>query len=172
MNRKDFRPSSESSSSSNSTSHSYDLNPQYDSRKSFYGKAKVRVEDGKLILRSYDTDVAEIKDGKARVSNTQSPTTVRHVKEFLKQNGYKAESKSQIERDYGGSLESIEHPAKELKKLEKKEKHKVIVTIDYDNKKSIKNAEKKKAKLENSDYTYQTTHQIGVNKYQTIYTKN
>ena len=102
MNRKDFRPNDEYSSSR--TSSSYELKPQYDTRKSFYGKA--RVETGKISgrkkLYSYDTLVAEIDDaGNPIVYNTQSPTTVRHVKEFLKQHGYKAESKGQIEKDYG-----------------------------------------------------------------------
>ena len=32
-----------------------------------------------------------------------SRTTLRHVKEFLKQQGYKAESKEQILKDYGGN---------------------------------------------------------------------
>jgi|WetSurMetagenome_2_1015567.scaffolds.fasta_scaffold307379_4 hypothetical protein len=84
------------------------LEPRYDSRKSFYGKAKVRNEDGKLILTSYTTDVAEVKDGKAKVYGTYSDTTLRHIKEFLIQNGFKAESKSQILKDYGVENEDEE----------------------------------------------------------------
>ena len=42
----------------------YDLEPQYDRRKSFYGKAKVYSDDaGHLLLMSYSTIVAEITDG-------------------------------------------------------------------------------------------------------------
>lgn len=78
----------------------YGLEPRYDSRKSFYGKAEVRDEDGKQILRSYNTDVAYIKDGKAVVNGTYSQTTLRHIKEFLKQNGFKAETSAQILKDY------------------------------------------------------------------------
>lgn len=78
----------------------HDLNPQYDARASFYGKAQVRNEDGKTILRSYSTDVAYIKDGKPVVNGTYSDTTLRHIKEFLKQNGFKAETKEQILKDY------------------------------------------------------------------------
>jgi len=76
------------------------LIPQYDSRKSFYGKANVRTENGKLILRSYDTDVAHIENGKAIIHGTYSTTTKRHIKEFLKQNGFKADNSRQIEKDY------------------------------------------------------------------------
>ena len=77
------------------------LSPQYDSRKSFYNKAVVRTEGDKKILRSYNTDVAYIKDGKAYVNGLYSHTTTRHIKDFLKQNGFKAESSKQILKDYG-----------------------------------------------------------------------
>lgn len=78
------------------------LMPQYDSRKSFYGKARVSTNpvDGALELVSYTTRVADISEGVARVFGTYSPTTLRHIKEFLLQNGFKAESKKQIEQDY------------------------------------------------------------------------
>lgn len=72
------------------------LEPKYDSRKSFYGKAD--VEGNKLY--SYDTLVAEIVNGEPKVYNLQSATTLRHVKEFLKQKGFKAETKAQIMKDY------------------------------------------------------------------------
>ena len=45
----------------------YKLEARYDTRKSFYGKAKVRTENGKIILRSYNTDVAYIKNGKPKI---------------------------------------------------------------------------------------------------------
>ncbi len=80
----------------------YELIPRYDSRKSFYKKARVTVEGDKATLYSYGTDVAVInrRTNKATVPCTYSPTTLRHVKEFLKQHGLKAESKTQIEKDY------------------------------------------------------------------------
>lgn len=77
------------------------LSPKFDSRKDFYGKAHVRNEDGKLILRSYNTDVAYIENGKPVVKGTYSQTTLRHIKEFLLQNGFKAENSKQIMADYG-----------------------------------------------------------------------
>jgi hypothetical protein len=79
----------------------HNLEPRYDGRASFYGKAQVRTEAGKEILTSYNTDVAYIKDGKAVVNGAYSDTTLRHIKEFLKQNGFKAEHKDQILKDYG-----------------------------------------------------------------------
>lgn len=73
----------------------------YDARKSFYGKAVVIEKDGVKKLYSYDTLVAKIgKKGKAEVYNLQSQTTLRHIKEFLKQNNIFADTKKQIEKDY------------------------------------------------------------------------
>jgi hypothetical protein len=79
-----------------------ELQVQYDPRKSFYGKAKVRGDGGRVVLESYGTDVASIENGKAIVNGTYSQTTLRHIKEFLKQNGFKAETSAQIMKDYGG----------------------------------------------------------------------
>ena len=72
----------------------------YDGRNSFYGKAKTFYEGNKLILRSYETDVAYIEDGQAVVKGSHSQTTTRHIKEFLKQEGFKAETTAQILKDY------------------------------------------------------------------------
>ncbi len=75
----------------------------FDARQSFYGKAIVRLEDGKLILTSYVTDVAYIEKEKAFVNGRYSQTTTRHIKEFLKQNGFKADTMKQVLNDYGVS---------------------------------------------------------------------
>lgn len=93
----------------------YGLEPRYDARKSFYGKAQVDTGDkgDKNKLYSYDTLVAEIKDGKPVVYGTYSQTTLRHIKEWLKQLGFKAENSKQILADYGAKEESC----KESKKL-------------------------------------------------------
>lgn len=86
----------------------YDLKPQYDSRKSFYGKAKVYNDDkGHLILASYGTKVAEITDGIAtedgrstvKVNGYYSPTTARHINDFLYQHGFKTLSKKEMNAD-------------------------------------------------------------------------
>lgn len=77
------------------------LEPRYDSRQSFYNKALVVNARDRTILYSYMTKVAEIDpNGKAVVYGTYSATTLRHIKEFLKQHGFKAETKAQIEADY------------------------------------------------------------------------
>lgn len=78
----------------------YKLNANYDARASFYGKAMVIELNDCITLQSYDTKVAHIICGKAHVNGTYSVTTLRHIKEFLLQNGFKAENKAQIERDY------------------------------------------------------------------------
>lgn len=79
-----------------------ELCPYYDSAKSFYGKAKVIEIENDVFLMSYDTIVAFFnRDTKiAKVVGTYSATTLRHIKEFLKQSGFKAETKKQIEKDY------------------------------------------------------------------------
>ena len=78
----------------------YELNASYDSRQSFYGKARVIEEGNKQTLISYNTEVATIENGKAKVNGTYSATTLRHIKEFLLQNGFDADSKKFIEENY------------------------------------------------------------------------
>lgn len=79
-----------------------ELCPYYDSAKSFYGKAKVVEVGNDVFLMSYDTVVACYNRSAkiAQVFDTYSATTLRHIKEFLKQSGFKAETKKQIEKDY------------------------------------------------------------------------
>ena len=84
------------------------LKPIYDSRKSFYNKATITEDANGKYLTSYNTVVARITDKNngyqiapyAEIYGIYSQTTLRHIKEFLKQNGFKAESKAQIEKDY------------------------------------------------------------------------
>jgi hypothetical protein len=85
----------------------YDLEPHYDGRKSFYGKAKVYRDDkGRLLLQSYSTIVAEITDGIAtedgkptvKVNGWYSATTARHINDFLYQYGFDTMSKKEMEQ--------------------------------------------------------------------------
>lgn len=83
------------------------LMPIYDSRKSFYNKAVVEddsMNHGGKLLYSYETRVAmaDTEDYEVELYPgwDHSQTTLRHVKEFLRQNGFKAETKAQIEKDY------------------------------------------------------------------------
>jgi len=77
-----------------------ELYPIYDAKASFYGKARVIVCGNKKTLVSYDTEVAEIENDNPVVFGCYSSTTLRHIKEFLRQNGFRADTKSQIEKDY------------------------------------------------------------------------
>ena len=65
----------------------YELSARFDSRKSFYGKARViELDNGNIQLMSYDTIVGEIKNGKYyQIWDGRSQTTTRHIKEFIKQ---------------------------------------------------------------------------------------
>lgn len=75
------------------------LKPIHDHAKSFYKKAHVVTDDdGTKVLISYNTPVCKIdKDGEVTLLRDKrtylgwnsSPTTLRHVKEFLWQNGKK-----------------------------------------------------------------------------------
>ena len=85
----------------------YNMKPEYDSRKSFYDKARVDEKpNGTKILWSYSTAVCMIKDGKAFLLTrgyygwNTSQTTLRHVKEFLKQNGFEAYSSNELPKHY------------------------------------------------------------------------
>ena len=77
-----------------------ELEAIFDARKSFYGKAIVTSNNGVVSLWSYGKLVATIYDRQAKVYGTHSATTLRHIKEFLRQNGYPAATNAQIERDY------------------------------------------------------------------------
>jgi hypothetical protein len=63
----------------------YELKPIYD-RKSFYKKAMVIEHDnGDIELKSYNTIVARIRDGKfERLWDDYSATTMRHINSFIR----------------------------------------------------------------------------------------
>ena len=80
-----------------------ELRPRFDCHDSFYRKAYVATIGDDKVLFSYATAVAEIMSGIPKVFDVDqvfSCTTLRHIKEFFKQNGFIAESKSQIKADY------------------------------------------------------------------------
>lgn len=65
-----------------------ELTTRYDSRASFYGKAKVyrdEDEEGVYYLMSYSTIVSESRHGVVKHYGKWSQTTTRHQKEFEKQ---------------------------------------------------------------------------------------
>jgi hypothetical protein len=77
-----------------------ELKVVYDRAKSFYNKAMLIKEGDVLKLQSYQTIVAQIENNKPKVFGSYSLTTMRHIKEFLKQNGFKATDTKQILKDY------------------------------------------------------------------------
>lgn len=84
-----------------------ELDTKFDNRKSFYGKAVVDTRnDGTKVLYSYGCPVCRIENGKVTLLNrgyrgwATSATTLRHVKEFLRQNGFKADSLRDMEKSY------------------------------------------------------------------------
>lgn len=81
----------------------YELQCEYDGRKSFYNKANVEVFENELKLFSYSTHVASIFYNQPdkqdpEIYNMQSATTLRHIKEFFQQSGFEPMSKSQLEK--------------------------------------------------------------------------
>ena len=72
----------------------------YDSKQSFYEKAKVEIDGNRIILYSYGSYVAFIENDVAYITGDYTQTTLRHIKEFLLQNGFVAISKKQMMEDY------------------------------------------------------------------------
>lgn len=67
----------------------FELSPRYDARKSFYGKAQViNYGNGYMELKSYDTIVSRVDNGKVEHFGKYSQTTSRHQKEFERQFSY------------------------------------------------------------------------------------
>jgi len=75
-----------------------ELIPIYSDQKKFHKKAMTSNNGKKLY--SYDILVAEIIEKNAIIYDIKTESTTRHVIEFLKQSGYKAENKKQIIEDY------------------------------------------------------------------------
>lgn len=77
----------------------YELDVKYSTRASFYGNAKVIYRDNKIILRSYQTEVCELNVDTLEIEKIgyYSPTTQRHINEFLLQHGHDTMTKKQVE---------------------------------------------------------------------------
>ena len=73
--------------------NTYSLFPKYANVKSFYHKATVIEEGDTITLISYTTPVCIIEKGKIKLHDTYSNTTMRHIREFLKQNEDKVQEK-------------------------------------------------------------------------------
>lgn len=77
-----------------------ELQPIHDGRKSFYKKAHVIEEGNNKYLISYTTEVAKIIGDKLTLNGFYSATTLRHIKEFIQQNGFQSGSKAELEEMY------------------------------------------------------------------------
>lgn len=127
----------------------FDLRPEHDSRKSFYDKAWVDVKpDGTQILYSYGTPVCRIESGKATLLHkgylgwNSSATTLRHVKEFLRQNNLEVGSLRELANMYPVESARVNESlinlndgeevakAKEVMESSNEEKEEVIVDVD------------------------------------------
>ena len=66
------------------TKQPFDLPAIADNRKSYYGKATVFFAGNRAILKSYETDVAEIDESGnfRRLWDGYSATTMRHINSF------------------------------------------------------------------------------------------
>lgn len=78
----------------------YELKAIYDSRASFYGKAKIAIDGNNKTIYNYGVKVAIIEGDKLTFltenENHYTTTTLRHIKEFLTQNGIQAGIKSDL----------------------------------------------------------------------------
>ena len=79
-----------------------ELIAKYDSRKSFYGKAKVTHVGQFLELKSYDTIAVyyNMLTNELKVMGRFSATTARHINEFLQQLGFNKITKAEMEAGY------------------------------------------------------------------------
>jgi hypothetical protein len=75
-----------------------ELQCKYDLRYSFYKKAILKEENNKIVLKSYNTDVAEYDQttNSLKVFGWFSMTTARHINEFLQQMGFDKLTKSEM----------------------------------------------------------------------------
>ena len=94
------------------------LIPLFDGRKSFYNKALVVDTENYMFLKSYNTIVAAIKKSNQKLVLTENElfytqTTLRHIKEFIKQfHYYKNETKKELIRKF-----SYEYSTETIKSL-------------------------------------------------------
>lgn len=87
----------------------YELDARYDARQSFYNKAYVVESKKDKKLYSYNTLVAKVTKNSDGYNESlvldkaagYSATTMRHVKEFAKQEGFEVFPKAKMLEKYG-----------------------------------------------------------------------
>lgn len=67
------------------------LEVYHGNQKSFYGKAKITVENYEILLKSYDTIVCKVdaEGNFVKLWDGYSPTTARHINSFRVMEGFK-----------------------------------------------------------------------------------
>lgn len=128
----------------------YYLEPQYDSRNSFYRKAIVEKRGNISYLYSYGTKVAEInwdKTGneKCVIHGFYSNTTTRHIKDFIYQAGLPCGSTNELWEMYteAGREAAAEKAKKaEERAIRKAEREKLEAE------KAVRRAEREERRLE------------------------
>lgn len=80
----------------------------HDSRKSFYGKARIEQEENCIELVSYNTPIVSIDNGIITpLWMGYSVTTARHIKEFFKQLYNVDVNKKTFEKIQAGAITTI-----------------------------------------------------------------
>lgn len=106
-----------------------ELKPTWSKLKSFHGKAMVGTkENGNKYLRSFGFLVAEIIDGKVKIHNEiekwDSKTTIRHINNFLFENGLQTGNVKELTKLYIKKAEdkketkSVDDEKSKIKKIE------------------------------------------------------
>lgn len=77
------------------------LEPVVGKQKSFYKKAKILIDNkGNKYLQSYDSIIAEVKNGKVKINTNvylwDSQTSLKHLRSFLYYLGYEIGSKQEL----------------------------------------------------------------------------
>lgn len=83
-----------------------ELKPIYSNQQSFYQKAYIKDIKGGKVLYSYMTPVASVIGGKQVITNKMADltaTTMKHIHEFLKQNGTDY-PKAKLVKDFSGDV--------------------------------------------------------------------
>lgn len=77
----------------------YELGVIHSTQASFYGKARVIERGNRIVLRSYSTEVCELDANTLEIKKIgyYSPTTQRHINEFLMQHGHEKMTKKQVD---------------------------------------------------------------------------
>ena len=127
-----------------------ELVPTWSKLKSFHGKAIVGTkENGNKYLKSFGFLIAEIIDGKVKIHNEvekwDSKTTIRHINNFLFENGFETGNTKELTELYITKTKKAEQPEDKKETKSKDDEKSKIKKIEI-----LKNEKKSKdLKIEN-----------------------